>query len=83
MLFTLGIIGCAVVVCTLVRTLISQFIISCLTGGKVFILGDGDFPGDGIVVCTIIGDVQSAIAIYEGQVAIAVEAAGMSCTQRD
>ena len=47
------------------------------------ILVDGDFLADGIVVGAIVCDVQTTVAINEGEVAIAVETAGVTRTQGD
>ena len=83
MFLTLRIISGPIIVGTLVGTLISQLIISSLTGGKCFILTNCDFTSDGIVVRTIVSDVQTTIAIHEGQVTITIETTGMASTQRD
>ena len=49
----------------------------------MFISAISDFSRDGIVIRTIVGDVQTAIAIHEGQVTIAIKATSMTSTQRD
>ena len=83
MFLTLRIISGPIIVGTLVGTLISQLIISSLTGGKCFILTNCDFTSDGIVVRTVVGNVQTTIAIHKGQVTIAIKTTGMTSTQRN
>ena len=36
-----------------------------------------------MVVGAVVGDVQTTVAVYEGQVTVAVESADMSCTDAD
>ena len=44
---------------------------------------NSDFTSNGIVVRTIVSNVQTTIAIYEGQVTIAIKTTGMTRTQRN
>ena len=80
MICILRIIGCTIIVDTIFGTLVSQFVISSLTGGKSIILCNSDFTSDGIVVCAVVSDIQTSIAIHEGQVTITVETTGMTCS---
>ena len=75
------IVGGAVFIRTLLDTLILQLIIVGFTLGKIVILFNGDFRRQAVIVRAVVGDVQSAIAVHEGQVAVAVQTARTSCAQ--
>ena len=73
-------VGRSILVCTCFDTLILQLIVILLTGRKVLICVIRNLFSDVIVVCAIVGDVQSAIAVDEGQVTITVQTTSTSCT---
>ena len=81
MIFILRIIRGAVIIFTLVGTLVSQFIIRSLTGGQLFILANSDLSCDRIVVRTVVGNVQLTITVNECQVTVTVKTTCMSSTQ--
>ena len=78
-------IGRSFLICTILHTDISQFIVVSLTLVEVMILFNGDFRGipDQVVIGAVIRDVQSAITIYEGQVSVTIESTRMGCSYRD
>ena len=76
-------IVCALVVGTLLLTLVLQFVIGRLTVGQCMIFVDTDIFGDMVVVRAIVRDVQATVAVDERQVTITVEAARMTRTDRD
>ena len=71
---------CTVFIYTVFNTLVLQFIIGSLTRRQVVIILNRDFLGNGVVVCTVVGDVQTTVAVDEGQVTIAIQTADMSRT---
>ena len=73
----------AVFVGTLFDAQITQLIVGCLAAGQGVIGVDAYLFLDIIVVGAVVGDVQTSVAVDEGQVTIAVETAGMACTQGD
>ena len=73
----------AVFILTVFLTGIFQLVVCSLTGRQPFVLVNGNFFCNGIVVGTIVGDVQFPIAIDQRQVAVAIETAGVTCTQGD
>ena len=73
----------AVFILTVFLTGIFQLVVGCLTGRQVFVLTNGNFLRNGIVVGTIVGDVQLTVAIDQRQVAVTIETASVSCTQGD
>ena len=44
---------------------------------------NSDFLTDGIIVGTVVGDIQSTVAVNEGQVTVAIQTAYMSCAKGD
>ena len=73
----------AVLVGTLFDTQIAQLIVRCLAGWQSVIGVDVNLFLDVIIVGAVVGDVQASVAVDERQVAIAIEAAGVACTQGD
>ena len=53
------------------------------TAEEVVIFGTCDFGVNGVVVGTVVGHVQFAVAVNEGQVTVAIESADTSCTKGD
>ena len=74
-------IGCIVIIRTRLFTLIPKLIVSTLTFWKRFIFIYLYLFSDVIVVSTIVGNVQSTIAVNEGKVTVAVQTTRTSCTQ--
>ena len=83
MFITLRIIGCAVFVLTFFHTGVTQLIVVRLTIKKAIIFIDCYFLFNGIVVGTIVGDVQLTIAVNQRQVTIAIQTTSVIGTQRD
>ena len=74
-------IGCIILISTFLNTLIFQLIVSCLTCRKSLVSRIVYLWRNGIIVSTIVGYVQTTIAINECQVTIAIESTCTSCTQ--
>ena len=74
-------IDCSVSILTLRLTGVVQLIVGRLAFGQIVILVNGDFLGNGVVVGTVAGDVQLAVAINERQVTVTVESARVTRTQ--
>ena len=83
MIATCRIVGGAVIIRTLLDTLILQLIVICLTLGKTVVLFNSDFWRQAIIVCTIVSDIQTTVTIDKGQVTITVQTTRASCTQRN
>ena len=73
---------CALIVRTLLQAPVFQLVIGSLTCRENFVLRQCDIICDMIIVCAIVGDVQFAITVHEGQVTITVQATRMTCTNR-
>ena len=54
-----------------------QLEVGTLSVVQCFVLLEGDVVGHVVVVGAVVGDVQSAVSVDEGQVAVAVESAGV------
>ena len=85
---TLCIIPSLFIILTILNTLVAQFIIGLLTFKKcriclirhfLLIL----FLEEIVIVRTIVGNVQSTIAVNLGQVTVTIESAYMACTDGD
>ncbi len=77
----LSVIVRTVLIRTLLDTFIFQLIVISLACRKCVELLDCNFFGNVIVVGTIVGNVQSTIAIYEREVTITVQSTKVSCSQ--
>ena len=78
---TIRMVGCTVLIRTFLDTFILQLIVGRLTGRKFIIFCNSDFRRDGIIISTVVGDIQATIAVHESQVTIAVQTAHTSCAQ--
>ena len=73
-------VGIFINICTFLHTLVLQLIISLLTCWQKLIFIVSQLFLDMLIVGTVVGDIQLAVAIYEGQVTIAIQATGMTCS---
>ena len=83
MFAALWIVGCSVLIRTLLDTLILQLIIICFAVRKQVILFNGDFWRQAIIVRTVVGNIKSTIAIDKSQVTVAIQTTRATCAQRN
>ena len=70
-------------VCTFLFAPVLQLIVGLLSRRQVHVFGIINLISDIVVVGTVVGDIQLAVAIDEGQVTIAVETADVNGTDGD
>ena len=76
-------IGGALVVGTLLLALVFDFVVVLLAGRKLLVVVVAYLILDVVVVGAVVGDIQLAVAVDKGQVAVAVQTAGVARADGD